>query len=48
MARGDLERGLRTGAVLAALALTQEGDMIRTTPGEVDLLLEDKPGGIRR
>ena len=45
---GNLEQGLRIGAVLAALALTQKGDMITTTPAEINSLLEDKPGGIRR
>jgi 2-dehydro-3-deoxygluconokinase len=37
---GDLPRGLRTGVVLAALALSQHGDMIVTTPEEVAALLE--------
>ena len=45
---GNLEHGLLIGAVLAALALTQKGDMITTTPGEVNSLLEDGPGGIKR
>ena len=36
---GDLQRGLRTGVVLAALALSQQGDMIVTTPQEVDSLM---------
>ncbi len=45
---GDLEQGLRIGAVLAALALTQKGDMITTTTAEVNSLLEDGPGRIRR
>lgn len=36
---GDLPGGLRTGAVLAALALTQQGDMVVTTPQEVASLL---------
>ena len=45
---GDLEQGLRIGAVLAALALTQKGDMITTTPAEINSLLEEGPGGIRR
>jgi 2-dehydro-3-deoxygluconokinase len=37
---GDLPRGLRTGVVLAALALSQHGDMIVTTPEEVASLME--------
>ena len=45
---GDLEQGLRIGAVLAALALTQKGDMITTTRAEINSLLEEGPGGIRR
>lgn len=35
---GDLHAGLETGVVLAALALTQFGDMIVTTPEEVESL----------
>jgi 2-dehydro-3-deoxygluconokinase len=38
--QNDLELGLRTGVVLAALALSQHGDMIVTTPDEVASLLE--------
>lgn len=37
---GDLDRGLRTGVLLAGLALAQHGDMVVTTPGEVAKLLE--------
>ena len=37
---GDLRKGLRTGVVLAALALSQYGDMIVTTPEEVEALLQ--------
>ncbi|HXF60930.1 MAG TPA: sugar kinase, partial [Caldilineaceae bacterium] len=37
---GDLRRGLKTGVVLAALALSQHGDMIVTTPEEVASLME--------
>jgi 2-dehydro-3-deoxygluconokinase len=36
----DLQLGLRTGVVLAALALSQHGDMIVTTADEVASLLE--------
>lgn len=38
--QGDLRMGLRTGVVLAALALSQHGDMIVTTPEEVASLVE--------
>jgi 2-dehydro-3-deoxygluconokinase len=36
---GDLARGLRTGVVLAGLALAQHGDMVVTTAEEVEALL---------
>jgi len=36
---GDLERGLRVGALLAGMALSQYGDMVVTTPDEVAALL---------
>jgi 2-dehydro-3-deoxygluconokinase len=45
---GDLEHGLRTGVVLAALALAQHGDMVITTPEEVDALLGAASGMIVR
>jgi len=45
---GDLPRGLRVGVVLAALALAQHGDMVRTTPEEVAALLESAGGMIVR
>lgn len=35
---GDLRRGLKLGTVMAALALSQHGDMIVTTPAEVEAL----------
>lgn len=37
---GDLQRGLQTGVVLAALALSQHGDMIVTTREEVESLMQ--------
>lgn len=37
---GNLQLGLQTGVVLAALALSQHGDMIVTTPEEVESLVE--------
>lgn len=45
---GDVERGLRMGVVLAALALAQHGDMVVTTPGEVAALLDTAAGMIVR
>lgn len=36
---GDFARGLRIGAVLAALAISQHSDMVITTPEEVEGLL---------
>lgn len=36
---GDLRRGLQTGVALAALSLSQYGDMIVTTPEEVEALM---------
>ena len=45
---GSVEKGLRYGSVLAALALSQKGDMLRTSITEVEMLLEKGTGGIRR
>jgi 2-dehydro-3-deoxygluconokinase len=36
---GDLAHGLRMGALLAGMALSQHGDMVVTTPEEVETLL---------
>jgi 2-dehydro-3-deoxygluconokinase len=36
---GDLHRGLRTGVLLAGMALAQHGDMVVTTAEEVASLL---------
>lgn len=36
---GDLATGLRMGSVLAALALSQHGDIVITTPEELQSLL---------
>ena len=36
---GDLHRGLKLGTVMAALALSQHGDMLVTTPAEVESLV---------
>lgn len=45
---GDLALGLRYGVVLAALALSQHGDMVVTTAEEVASLLADARGGLLR
>jgi 2-dehydro-3-deoxygluconokinase len=45
---GDLARGLRMGALLAALALSQHGDIVVTTPDEVAELLAHGSGIIVR
>lgn len=45
---GNLARGLRTGVLLAAFALSQHGDMVVTTPEEVAALLGAAPGTIVR
>ena len=37
---GDLRRGLQMGVVMAALCLSQRGDMLITTPDEVNSLIE--------
>lgn len=44
----DLGRGLQYGVVLAALILSQYGDMLITTPDEVDMLLARTAGAIMR
>ncbi|MEM7802597.1 MAG: sugar kinase [Chloroflexota bacterium] len=41
----DFELGLKTGSLLAALALSQTGDMLVTTAEEVNQLLMADPGG---
>jgi 2-dehydro-3-deoxygluconokinase len=45
---GDMAFGLRYGVALAALALTQYGDMVVTTPAEVEALLAQAGGPIQR
>lgn len=45
---GDLARGVRYGVLLAALALTQHGDMVVTNQKELDALLAVGGGGIQR
>lgn len=42
---GSLELGLRYGVTLAALALSQHGDAVITTPRELDSLLAQTHGG---
>jgi 2-dehydro-3-deoxygluconokinase len=43
---GDLANGLRTGVVLAGLALAQHGDIVVTTPQEVEALLATAGGSL--
>lgn len=45
---GDIPKGLHYGAMLAAMVLTQYGDMLVTTLGEVDALLATGGGGFSR
>lgn len=45
---GDLSKGLRYGTALAALALSQNGDMIITTLEEVEAVIADASGGVNR
>lgn len=44
----DLPLGLRYGVAMAAMALTQHGDTVTTTQAELDSLLENATGGVRR
>jgi 2-dehydro-3-deoxygluconokinase len=46
--RDDLALGLRYGVILAALVLSQHGDMLITTEKELLSLLEDRSGGVKR
>lgn len=45
---GDLFKGLRCGVVLAAMALSQKGDMVVTTEEELESLLRDANGALVR
>ncbi len=45
---GSIAQGLRYGVVLAALALSQFGDMVDTTPEEVESLVARATGGVIR
>ncbi|MFN8473115.1 MAG: sugar kinase [Anaerolineae bacterium] len=45
---GSLAQGLRYGVVVAALALSQFGDMVDTTPDEVESLVSRVTGGVIR
>lgn len=45
---GDLAHGLRCGVALAALALSQFGDMVITTPAELDRLLTTAGAALAR
>lgn len=44
----DLPGGLRFGTAMAALALSQNGDMIITTLDEVEAVIADATGGVSR
>jgi 2-dehydro-3-deoxygluconokinase len=46
--RGDLAYGLRAGAMCAALALSQYGDMVVTTEAELESLLTAHGGDVVR
>jgi 2-dehydro-3-deoxygluconokinase len=43
--QGDFAKGLRYGALTAALALSQYGDQVVTTPQELEMLLENSAAG---
>ena len=45
---GNFEQGLRYGTMLAALALSQYGDLIITNPDELAGLLREEPGKLLR
>jgi 2-dehydro-3-deoxygluconokinase len=45
---GDFAAGLRYGVTLAALALSQHGDMIVTTRQELELLTAEAGGDVVR
>jgi 2-dehydro-3-deoxygluconokinase len=45
---GDLAAGLRRGAMLAALALSQHGDMVVTTRAELEALLAGQSAAVQR
>ena len=45
---GDLAQGLQYGVALAALALSQNGDMIVTTQEELDAVIQDASGRVNR
>lgn len=46
--QGDLNKGLRYGATLASLALSQHGDMVVTTASELESLLADSQSTVIR
>lgn len=45
---GDLRHGLRYGTMMAALALSQHGDMLQTSRAEVEMLLSSDGGTLSR
>ena len=44
----DLAQGLQYGVALAALALSQHGDMITTNQQELETVIQDASGGVNR
>jgi 2-dehydro-3-deoxygluconokinase len=46
--QGDFAKGIRYGALTAALALSQYGDQVITTPGELEALLDTSSSDIER
>ena len=44
----DFLKGLRYGQVMAALAMSQHGDLVITTQDEIEALLDNDVGGIAR
>lgn len=45
---GDMAKGLQYGTAMAALALSQNGDMIITNADEVESVIRDASGGVNR
>ncbi|CAN5479258.1 sugar kinase [soil metagenome] len=45
---GDLAKGVRYGTALAAICLSIHGDMVVTTPEEVEAVLQNSGGGLNR
>jgi 2-dehydro-3-deoxygluconokinase len=45
---GDLARGLHYGTALAAICLSLQGDVVVTTPAEVEMVMRSGGGGLNR